>query len=317
MKLHTLRFVLIPVCGLASTACSYAHVDSGEVAVVRTPDGVDPHVYETGDWHIGIYDTATNYNIRSQEREEQLDVLASNGLRIVLDTSIRYHIVPNEAVALDRELGANYYSILIGPTLRSQARRVVGRYQPEQIYSTERELIERQMREGIEGAIKGRHIVLEAVLIRNVQLPDSIQGAINNKLEAEQQALKMKYVLDQARQKADEQLMEAKAAAERKKIEAESEAAAEKIAADSAAERTQIQAEANAKNKKLEGEALADYEKNVTRNLSQIYVKWRQVEATRALGESPNSKLIFFGGGNRAPEPLLDLRGSTSESPYP
>lgn len=158
-----------------STACSYARVGSGEVAIVRTPSGVTDKVFPTGDWQIGVWDTPTNYSVRSQEREESLEVLASNGLQIVLDTSIRYHIVPDDVVALDRELGENYYGVLIGPTLRSQARRVVGRYQPEEIYSTEREKIEREVRSGVEEAIKGRHVVLEAVLIRNVKLPAAIQ----------------------------------------------------------------------------------------------------------------------------------------------
>ena len=114
-------------------ACSYARVGSGEVAIVRTPNGVSPNVLQTGDWGIGLYDQATLYNARSQEQAEQLEVLASNGLKIILDASIRYHIVAEEAVALDRELGVHYYSTLLGPTLRSQARRVVGRFQPEEI----------------------------------------------------------------------------------------------------------------------------------------------------------------------------------------
>src|SRR5579862_7720305 len=127
------RFGLRIGLGLLSGACSYARVGSGEVAIMRTPDGVEKKVYPPGDWHIGVWDTPIKYSVRSQEREEQLEVLASNGLRIVLDTSVRFHIIPDEAVALDQELGENYYAVLIGPTVRSEARRVVGRFQPEEI----------------------------------------------------------------------------------------------------------------------------------------------------------------------------------------
>jgi hypothetical protein len=112
-----------------TTACAYAHVGSGEVAVIRTPQGVDPHVYPTGDWSIERDDEPQTYNVRSQEHSEWLQVLASNGLSISLDTSIRYHVVATEAVQLDQELGPDYYGILLGPTLKSQARRVIGRYQ--------------------------------------------------------------------------------------------------------------------------------------------------------------------------------------------
>jgi regulator of protease activity HflC (stomatin/prohibitin superfamily) len=140
--------------------CSYATVSAGQVGVVWTPNGTRNDVLPEGNWGIGWFDRATVYDARSQERDERLEVLAANGLRIVIDASLRYHIVPKDAVLLDREMGVNYYDILLGPTLRSQARRVVGRYQPEEIYSTQRELIERQIREGVEKAIEGRHIVL-------------------------------------------------------------------------------------------------------------------------------------------------------------
>ncbi len=282
----------------APTACSYARVGSGEVAIVRTPDGVRDKVYPPGDWQIGMLDAATNYSVRSQERAEQLEVLASNGLRIVLDTSIRYHIVPGETVALDREFGADYYGVLLGPTLRSQARRVVGRFQPEEIYSTQRELIERQIREGIDTAIAGRHVVLEAVLVRNVTLPPSIQEAINTKLEAEQSALKMKFVLAQSEAQEADKLMQVKAEAERTKIAAESQAEVAKLQAQSAADA-----------KRIDGKATAEYEQMVQAHLSPQILRLREIDAAKAFAESPNAKLVLMGGS--APGTLLDLRGLT------
>lgn len=301
---HLHRLWLVAVALFAATGCSYARVGSGEVAVVRTPSGVEDKVYPTGDWHIGIWDSAMKYSIRSQERAEQLEVLASNGLRILLDTSIRYHIVPEETVQLDRELGEHYYEILLGPTLRSQARRVVGRYAPEEIYSTQREAIERQVREGIDVAIKGRHVVLEAVLIRNVKLPEAIQAAINNKLEAEQQALKMKFVIAQAQAEEEKKMMQVKAEAER-----------QKIAALADADSVRLRAQASADAKKIDAEATAEYERLVAAYLSPQILKLREIEATQGLAQSPNAKLIFLGAGAQ-PRALLDLRGLKSDNPY-
>src|SRR5579859_414055 len=112
---------------LAITACGWAHVGAGEVGVRWTRDGVEQKVYDAGEHHIGIFDHMTTYSVRSQEKEERLAVQSVDGLGITLDTSIRYHAVPAEAVALHEELGPDYYQVLVGPTLRSQARRVVGR----------------------------------------------------------------------------------------------------------------------------------------------------------------------------------------------
>jgi regulator of protease activity HflC (stomatin/prohibitin superfamily) len=264
------------------TACTYAHVGSGEVAVVRTPAGVSPTVYTTGDWRIGYDDKAITYNARSQEHAEQLQVQAADGLGITLDTSIRFHIVPNEAVALHTELGERYYDVLLGPTLRSQARRVVGRYKPDEIYSTDREAIEKQITDGVTAAIKGRHIAVEAVLIRGVQLPDQIQQAITNKLEAEQQALKMKFVLDQQKAADEQELMKTQAAAERQKISAQASADAARTAA----------------------QATADADKIIQPYLTPEVLRLKEIEANRALAESPNTKLVL-GANNQT---MLDLR---------
>jgi regulator of protease activity HflC (stomatin/prohibitin superfamily) len=241
-------------------------------------------VFREGEYDIGLFDRATVFDARSQEREERLNVLAANGLRIVLDASIRFHIIPDEAVKLDQELGAQFYSILLGPTLKSQARRVMGRYQPEEIYSSKREIIEHEIREGMDAAIRGRHIVLEAVLIRDVTLPEEIQRAINDKLEAEQQSLKQKYLLDTAKQVAERQRIEATAAADQAKIRAQGDADAKRIAA----------------------KATSDYELLVRANLNPDMLKWQQIEAMDHLATSPNAKVILLGDGKATP--LLDVK---------
>lgn len=291
---YSASFVLL--IGALGAGCSYATVGPGQVGVVWTPSGTRPNALPEGNWSIGYFDHAAVYDTRSQERDEKLEVLASNGLRIELDASIRYHIVPAEAVKLDAELGAHYYDVLIGPTLRSQARRVVGRFQPEEIYSSQRELVERQIREGVEKAIAGRHVVLEAVLVRNVTLPDSIQQAINDKLQAEQQALKMKFVLVQAESEAQKRLIEQKAEADRARI-----------AAQSKAETDRIEAEGQAEAKRIEAQATADYERLIELHLTDPMLRWQEIEALRTLGTSNNAKVIFVGG-NHASGTLFELK---------
>ncbi len=294
--IHGLRALLASaLLGALATGCSYATVGSGEVGVVWTPEG-KPRALPEGQWSIGSGDVATLYNARSQEHGESLEVLAANGLRIVLDTSIRYHIVVPEAVALDHELGAHYYDVLLGPTLRSQARRVVGRYQPEEIYSTQRELIERQIREGMEAAIAGRHVVLEGVLIRNVTLPDSIQAAINDKLQAEQAALKMKFTIAEAEAQGTQKLMEAKAQAERDKIAALSRADVERIQVESAAQA-----------KRADAQATDEYERLVQQHMTDRMLQWQRIEALKALATSTNAKVIMLGGDGKSAT-TLDIK---------
>jgi regulator of protease activity HflC (stomatin/prohibitin superfamily) len=287
----TMPYRVSTLCAAASllftlaTGCAYVDVPPGHVAVDWTPAGMSKQIYREGEWPIGTYDQATVFDTRSQEREERLNVLAANGLRIVFDTSVRFHIIADEVLQLDQELGPKYYDILLGPILRSQARRVAGRYQPEEIYSTQREAIEREMREGVEGAIKGRHIVLEAVLIRDVALPNEIQQAINDKLQAEQQSLKQKYVIETAKQ-----------VAERQRIEAEAEAQQTRARAQGSADAHRILAQGDADAQRISAKATADYQNMVSKNITPSLLDWQKIQATSDLSRSPNSKVVVLGG---------------------
>ncbi len=186
-------------------------VGPGRVGVLwRASNGTQTGSYGEGLYYVAPWNDFYVYDLRSQSHDEMLDVIAVNGLAIKLDASVRYHLNPKEIVALQREIGPEYYRTILEPVLRSEARRVFGRYTPEEIYSTKRDLIEREIREGLRSKIEGKHIALEAVLIRNVELPDAIRHAIDQKLAAEQDVFRMKYVIEVA-----------KAAAEQRRIEAQ------------------------------------------------------------------------------------------------
>jgi prohibitin 2 len=200
---------LLPLTAVLVTGC--VTVGPGHVGVLwRAADGTQKTTYPEGLHSVAAWNEMSVYDLRSMSHEEELDVIAVNGLTIKLNSSVRYRIEPTEVVALQEEIGPDYYQKILEPVLRSEGRRVIGRYTPEEIYSTKRELIERELREGLKEKIAGKHLVLEAILIRNVELPPAIRTAIDQKLAAEQEVLKMKYVLELT-----------KAAAEQKRIEAQ------------------------------------------------------------------------------------------------
>lgn len=205
---------LLPVFALLS-GCATVSVGPGQIGVLWTAaHGTDEQTFTEGAHAVNADDVLSVYDLRTTVHDEPLAAIASNGLGIKLDASLLYHVNPKEVVALQQEIGPDYYVRILEPVLRSEARRVIGQYTPEEIYSTKRDLIERQIYDGLKKKIEGRHIVLEAVLIRDVQLPDAIERAIDQKLQAEQEVLKMKYVLDVAKSKAEEQRIEAQGIAD-------------------------------------------------------------------------------------------------------
>ncbi len=210
------RATLVGV-GLAilATIGGCATVGPGQVGVLwRASGGTQAETYGEGVHAIAPWNDLSVYDLRSMSHDEVLDVIAVNGLGIKLDASVRYHLNPNEVVALQREIGPEFYTKILEPVLRSEARRVFGRYTPEEIYSTKREIVEREIREGLATKIAGKHLVLEAILIRDVQLPDAIRRAIDQKLAAEQEVLKMKYVLEVSKATADQKRIDAQGIAD-------------------------------------------------------------------------------------------------------
>ncbi len=198
--------LLLPAC---------VTVGPGQAGVLwKAGGGTQKEAYAEGEYWIWFQNKMYVYDLRIQSNDEKLAVIANNGLSINLDATVRYRIAPNEVVALAEEIGPDYYNIILEPLVRSDARRVVGRYSPEEIYSTKRDLVEREIREQLIGRAAGKHLIIEAVLIRNVELPPAIRQAIDQKLAAEQEVLKMTYVLQIAKATADQRRAEAEGIAD-------------------------------------------------------------------------------------------------------
>jgi regulator of protease activity HflC (stomatin/prohibitin superfamily) len=214
------RFLMIMAIGLFGVmfpAC--ASVNSGMEAIEWTPSGgTSKAVLAEGYHFVSPLSQVYQYDLREQEHQEQLEVLANNGLSIVLDTSILYKPVSTELFLLQTEIGSDYYRVLLAPILQSGARKVVGRYTPEEIYSTKREEVEREILQEVTRKIQSRHLQVDSILIRDVHLPKIVQDAIERKLEQEQRALEMQFVLDRERKEADRKRIEAAGIADYQQI---------------------------------------------------------------------------------------------------
>jgi regulator of protease activity HflC (stomatin/prohibitin superfamily) len=209
MIFRTLHYSL-PTLVIGALLHGCATVPTGRVGVEWSPlKGTSQRTLTEGIHVVSPFSRVYQVDLREQEREDSLDVLANNGLDIKLTSSILYQPVPSDVYQLITETGAEYYSTLVSPYVRSSARKVVGRYSPEEIYSSKREQIEREIREEVSHKLEGKHVQVDAVLIREVHLPSAVQAAIQTKLEEEQKALQMEFVLERTRQEAVRKHIEA------------------------------------------------------------------------------------------------------------
>ncbi len=200
--------------------CRCPTVDSGHRGIVfkTLGGGTSQEVLGEGMHVMPVWNSVITYDTRVHEMKEQLAVISSNGLTLRVDASIRFRPIVEELFLLQTTIGQDYDSKLIAPVIRSEARKVFGRYQPEEIYSTKREQIEQQIYDEVKKALEGKHVIVEAVLIRDVILPEAIQTAISDKLAEEQRSQKMRFTLDKERQEAQRKQIEAEGIAKYQSI---------------------------------------------------------------------------------------------------
>ena len=199
----------------------------GERAVIfrRFGGGLDKKNVLPPGFHVkSPWNEVYVYDVTEQKIEETLDVLDRNGLAINVDISVRFHPSYSRIGDIYEVFQQDYIGRLVIPEVRSTVRQVMGRYSAEEIYSTQRPNVEAAIRSETEKTLgtEGNNVVMKALLIRSIKLPDQIRLAIESKLKQEQEALAYRFRLDKERSEA-----------ERKRIAAQGEAAANRIVSSS------------------------------------------------------------------------------------
>ena len=216
-------FVLLLIVALIP-GCMTTTIRSGEAGVKYSVIGgtdLDQTYGEGLQIHAPWVDVI-RYDARVQEQLEDITALSSNGLSIGMDVSIRWQPDVATMPELHTTYGTDYYRKLVQPELRSAAREVVGLFTPEELYSSKRQQLQTEMIGRVRKGVETRFISIEAVLIRDVRLPQQIQTAIENKLKEEQEAQRYEFTLQKE-----------KLEAQRKKIEATGEAEYQRIITES------------------------------------------------------------------------------------
>jgi regulator of protease activity HflC (stomatin/prohibitin superfamily) len=154
------------------------------------------------------------FSVQTRELKETAAVPTSEGLIVNLDVSLLFQLRPEAAARVYKTIGKGFETVVIEPQLRSAIRDVTAEYEAKFLYSASRELVAQNIFKHMRDARGARGIEAEQVLLRAVQLPPLLTTAIQEKLQAEQQALRMRFVLDRERQEADGKRVEAQGIAD-------------------------------------------------------------------------------------------------------
>ncbi len=197
-------------------------IDSGEAGVLFKTFGngvvTDEPPMSEGFHIVAPWNKVYVYEVRQQELFEKMKVLSSNGLEIQIDASAWYEPVYNELGNLHQSLGQDYLQRVIQPAIRSAARSVVGRYTPEQLYSSKRDAIQDEIFAETKTILSKQYVQLNEVLVRDVTLPNTIKEAIERKLRQEQESLEYEFRLVTASKEAEKVRIEAQGKADANKI---------------------------------------------------------------------------------------------------
>jgi len=206
-------------------------VEAGQVGVQSLFGKVDQHILESGLNFINplvdvtMFDVKTlNYTMSGVHDEgdkggdDAIRVLSADGLEVIIDLTVLYRVLPNEAPRILKEIGTEYKSTIVRPITRTKIRDNAVYYDAVALYSTKRDEFQSRIFSGIEKDFKSRGLVLEQLLVRNITLPQSVKITIESKINAEQDAQKMQFVLQKEKQEAERKRVEAQGIADYQKI---------------------------------------------------------------------------------------------------
>jgi regulator of protease activity HflC (stomatin/prohibitin superfamily) len=150
--------------------------------------------------------------------DDAIKVLTADGLEVTIDLSVLYRVVPDQAPRLIRETGSDFEDKIVRPITRTRIRDNAVYYEAVALYSTRRDEFQSRIFKSIENDFRIRGLFLENLLVRNISLPASVKAAIERKIEAEQEAQKMQFVLQKEKQEAERKRVEAQGIADYQQI---------------------------------------------------------------------------------------------------
>jgi prohibitin 1 len=193
------------VIAFSSTSC----VPTGHVGVVTLFGRVTGRTLTEGIHVVNPAAKVTELSIKTQEVKEHASVPSKEGLIMGLEASLLYHLDSARAAEVFRQIGPNYAEVLLQPTFRSAMRAITAGNTAASLYSDARESIARLIQEDVARQVTPRGIIVENVLLRDLQLPDTLKRAIEAKQQAQQEAQRMEFVLQREKQEAERKRVEA------------------------------------------------------------------------------------------------------------
>ena len=210
----TIKMIGAGIIIVGAVLASIVQINPGEIGVQKLFGKVNNNILESGLNVVNplvdvvTFDTKTqNYTMSGvmDEGEKSADdairVLSADGLEVIIDLTVLYKVIPSQAPRILQEIGTDYKNTIVRPICRTKIRDNAVYYDAVALYSTKRDEFQGRIFKTIETDFKTRGLMLEQLLVRNITLPASVKTAIESKINAEQEAQKMTFVLQKENRK--------------------------------------------------------------------------------------------------------------------
>lgn len=215
------KLLLILFASILLSSCAIVRQD--QIGVRRKFGKISDTILQPGMSSINPFSTTViRLPSRTVNLEVRLDLPSKEGLTIQSEISILYRIVPAEAPKILKQAGINYEDVLILPVFRSASADVTARFFAKDMHSSQRAVIEQAIVEQMMNILEPRGFIIESVLMKSVRLPEGLSKAIEEKLQAEQDAQRMEFILNREKQEAERIKIQAEGIRDAQRIISES-----------------------------------------------------------------------------------------------
>ncbi|HXM97842.1 MAG TPA: prohibitin family protein [Candidatus Dormibacteraeota bacterium] len=200
---------------------STTSIPTGNVGVLTLFGRVTGETLAEGIHLINPLKSVQKLSVQTQSVKESANVPSNEGLILALDTSLLFRLDKTKAAFVYQTVGDNYAEKIVEPTLRAAIRASTSAHSANALYTNARELVQQQIQDELTAQLAPRGVIVENVLLRDVQLPAMLKGSIEAKQQAEQDALRMSFILQKEKQEAERKRIEAQGIADFQKIVAQ------------------------------------------------------------------------------------------------
>ena len=229
--INSVRITSIGLIAVGLISTCFIQIDAGRIGVQTIFGKVKSETLNSGLHVINPFVNVVMLDIKTQNYtmsgvndegdksgDDAIRVLTADGLEVTIDLTVLYRVKAESAPKIVSEIGIDYRDKIVRPIARTKIRDNAVYYDAISLYSTKRDEFQKRIFDSIKFDFSNRGLELEQLLVRNISLPASVKSVIEQKINAEQEAQKMQFVLSKEKQEAERKRVEAQGIADYQKI---------------------------------------------------------------------------------------------------